>query len=177
MVSDAADAGDASATDAPVGYDVVIKPDVAPPPPVDGGTPCNDVAILGPDVINDNVAQSPPTFPVFDQPPPPATYALMSLTVYTGTGGNSGPGGTKTSVTLRIENDQSTWQIARLTEGQPVVHETYQVGKSANGYVLVGTCGTNRTSPIAFVPINSPGFVLVAGTGASVTELFRPFIK
>ena len=178
MVSDAADGGDASASDAPVGSDAIVKPDASPPPPLlDGGPACNDVNLLGADVTIQGVAQDAPPMASGAQIPAPGTYALDSATFYTGKGGQSGALG-KTNTTLRIESDGITYQVATSQDGQPARRTTYQLGKSANGYTLTGTCGLSDVSQVAFVPINSPGFVIVAGSGnTTAVEIFRPFIK
>jgi hypothetical protein len=178
MVSDSGDAGDASATDAPVGYDVVIKPDASPPPPFDGGG-CNDVALLGADVSLNAIPQGPPPTAAGGPPPPPATYALESGTLYTGQGGPSGPVA-KVNITIRIENGGATYQVAESQDGKPVDRRTYQLGKTGApyGYTLTATCGGSDSTPVTFIPINSPGFVLLAGSGNMTTiEVFRPFIK
>ena len=72
LTSDPGDAGDASASDSPVGYDVVVKPDAQPPPPQDGGQ-CNNVALLGLDVSLQAVPQGPPPVAPGEPPPQPAT--------------------------------------------------------------------------------------------------------
>lgn len=179
MVAGATDAGDASASDAPVGDDVVVKPDASPlpPPPEDGGPACNTVALLGADVTVQGVAQDPPPVASGATPPAPGTYALESATFYTGKGGQSGPL-VKLSTTLRVESDQLTYQVATSQDGQPVRRTSYHLTKAVSGYMLSGTCGTAEASPVVFAPINSPGFVIVAGGGnTTAVEVFRPFIK
>jgi len=178
IVSDSGDAGDASATDAPVGYDVVVKPDATPPPPQDGGA-CNDVALLGADVPLQAIPQGPPPTAAGGPPPPPATYALESGTLYTGQGGPSGAVA-KVNITIRIENGGTTYQVAESQDGKPVERRTYELGKmgAPNAYTLTATCGGSDSSQVSFIPINGPGFVLLAGSGNMTSiEVFRPFTK
>lgn len=179
MVADSGDAGDASASDVSVGVDVVVKSDATPPPPpplLDGGE-CNDVALLGADVPLEAVPQGPPPTPGDGLVPVPATYALESARIYTGQGGVSGVMG-KTSVTIRVESDQTTWQVAASQDGKPPERQTFQLSKKGKGFTLTATCGGSDATPISFMPINSQGFALLGGSGNSVSvEVFRPFIK
>lgn len=177
QVATTSDAGssDAGTTKDAAAFDSGFDP---PPPPPDGG-PCNTMALLGDTITVNDVASAFPTSGTADVPPMPGTYVLETSTRYTGTGGSSGPHGTL-SVTVQVT--PSSWQVAVSDKGGPVDHRTYGLNLATpdGPFRLNGVCGTTDSSLVTFVPINSPGFVLVIfDKNATVTtvDLFRPVQK
>lgn len=177
QVATTSDAGTSS--DAGASSDASSDSWFDPPPPTTDGGPCNALALLGDTITVNDMAAEFPTSGTADVPPLPGTYVLETSTRYTGTGGSSGPHGTL-SVTVQVT--PSAWQVAVSDKGGPVDHRTYGLNLATpdGPYRLNCTCGTTDTKLVTFVPINSPGFVLVIfdkNAGVTIVDLFRPVQK
>jgi hypothetical protein len=168
-----ADASADAVTDAPPGFDVIV-----PPPPGDGG--CNALAQLGAPVVMQQVAQDF-TSPTSPPPPGPGTYVLDSATYYTGAGGPSGPTKIPIQVTVGISTPNQ-WQVV-VTNDVGDQHRTYslELATPDGPYKLSATCGATDSSFVEFMPMNSPGFVMVVREQnqpkRAVVEVFRPVKK
>ncbi len=166
---------DASTTDVFVANDATPPP---PPPPGDATVGCNDVSPLASQVTPKLLAQDAPPVATSSPPPAPGTYALESVTIYTGTGGSTASG-TSSAVTLRIEANGTLWKSVTQT-ANGVDRRNFALTKQALGLALAATCNGTDTSPVTFIPISSPGFVMQVKTqqlNQVGVYLFRPFLK
>lgn len=136
---------------------------------------CNDVGTLASPITTQMVAQDGPPSSPNSPLPQPGTYYLESATVYTGVNGSSGPG-QQVAVTLRIENDVTSWKTVTVSNNT-TDRRNFAIGKQALGLTLNGTCGGNDVTPITFVPISSEGFVMQTKSPQPAVYLFRPFKK
>lgn len=155
--------------------DVGATTDANPPPPGDSTVGCNDVSALATTITTQLVAQDAPPSSTVSPPPPPGTYALESATLYTGKNGSSGPG-SALAVTLRIESDGTTWKVVTAS-GTQTDRRNFAITKQALGLALATTCGGTDSTPVEFVAISSPGFVMQTRGPQVGVYLFRPFMK
>lgn len=155
--------------------DVITPNDANPPPPADATVGCNDVSALATPITTQLVAQDAPPQATVSPPPPPGLYALQSATLYTGKNGTSGQGDS-IAVTLRIESDGTTWKVVTAS-GNTTDRRNFAITKQSLGLALATTCGGTDSTPVAFVPINSPGFVMQTRGPQVGVYLFRPFMK
>ncbi len=136
---------------------------------------CNDVAPLATKITTQLVAKDAPPSSTVSPPPAPGTYALESATLYTGPNGSSGPGDT-IAVTLRIESDGTTWKVVTVS-ANATDRRNFAITKQALGYALATTCNGSDVTPVSFIAISSPGFVMQTKGPQVGVYLFRPFMK
>ncbi|CAN5418086.1 hypothetical protein BH09MYX1_BH09MYX1_32010 [soil metagenome] len=169
---DGGTATDANTQDAPPHP----TPNDAAPPVVDASKECNTLTPIASKITPQQVASDLP--PAASDPTLPfaATYEMESATVYTGKNGGVGAAD-PISVTLRIAADTTHWETVSI-DGQGTTRSTFTLVKQGPGWVLTPTCGKGQPTPVAFIPINSPGFVMQAQAGnIGSRSVFRPFTK
>jgi hypothetical protein len=104
-----------------------------------GGSPCNSIA-NGASVVQEQQSATTAPTPAGNGPPSDGTYFMTSITVYTGSGGASGPDGNSEQQTITFTSSTMTLQQVDARNGCPADTNTGTLAFAGTQVTLTTTC-------------------------------------